>query len=104
MYKRLLGTALLFGLAATAPPVLAQAGLPCAVRSALVDDLGEKYHEELAGGGLQNERNLIEIFAARETGTFTILLSRPDGVSCILAFGTNWVGVFPAADPEGVAG
>ena len=104
MYKRLLGTALLFGLAATAPPGLAQSALPCARRSALVDDLGQKYHEELAGGGLQNERNLIEIFAARETGTFTILLSRPDGISCVLAFGTNRVGAFPAPDPEGAAG
>ncbi len=102
MYKRILTAALLFGMACTGPPVFAQA-LACAPRAALAAQLEASYGETLSARGLQNPNALIEVFASAESGSFTVLISRADGMSCILSTGTHWM-VEPVAPPkEGAA-
>ncbi|SFN43855.1 hypothetical protein SAMN04487859_102208 [Roseovarius lutimaris] len=91
MFKRLCSTALIFGAAALAPPQPAAAqGLSCLPRDALVERLEGRYREHLAGGGLQNAQQLLEVWTSAETGTFTVFITRPDGVSCIVATGQHW--------------
>ena len=102
MYKRLFSAALVFGAAALAPPVLAQ-GQNCMARDALVQKLTETYKEQLVGGGLQNARQLLEIWTSGTTGSFTVLITRPDGQSCVVATGNHWMGITLPA-PEGVTG
>ena len=102
MYKRLFGAALIFGAAAMAPPVQAQT-VNCMPREALIESLQMKFGESLTGGGLQNAQQLLEIWSSETTGSFTVLITRADGVSCVVAAGKHW----NSADlpmQEGVAG
>ena len=62
----------------------------CAERDTVVEKLETGYGEEFAGGGLQNSKNIFEVWFSEEKGTWTILLTRADGTSCIMASGTNW--------------
>lgn len=104
MFKRLCSTALIFGAAALAPPQPAQAqAMTCLPRAALVERLEDRYKEHPAGGGLQNPQQLLEVWASEESGSFTVFVTRPDGVSCIVATGQNWTGA-TIKQPEGVAG
>jgi len=104
MFKRLCSTAIIFGAAALAPPAAAQAqGVACLPRAALVERLETRYRESPAGGGLQSETQMIEIWASPETGSFTVFVTRADGLSCIVATGRHWTGA-AAARAEGMAG
>jgi hypothetical protein len=104
MFKRLCSTAIIFGAAALAPPTVAQAqGLTCLPRAALIERLEGRYKEHLAGGGLQSPQQLLEVWASDETGSFTVFVTRPDGVACVVATGQHWNSVTAAA-PDGVAG
>ncbi len=89
MYKRLLSTALVFGAAALAPPAEAQT-MPCMPRDALINRLERQYGEHLTGCGLQSQTQLIEVWSSEETGSFTVFLTRPSGISCVIATGQNW--------------
>ncbi len=88
MFKRLIHGVVVLGVMALAPPVLAQTA--CAPREALIKQLDTKYSETLTGGGLRNDSQVLEIWTAPETGTWTALLTTAEGMSCILATGTDW--------------
>jgi len=104
MFKRLLTAGLLFGMAGTAPPAHAAS---CAMRDTVVDRLESKYSEQLTAGGLQSSRTttaIVEVWASDETGTFTVILTSPNGLSCIVASGTDWFTDTREAKVEGTAG
>jgi hypothetical protein len=71
----------------------------CAPRDALVAMLDQRYGEVLQGAGLQNATTLFELFASRDTGTWTLVLTRPDGTACAIAAGQHWQSAADA--PEG---
>lgn len=99
MFKRLLSSALVFGAASLAPPyAIAVPG--CAERSKLVEKLAVHYREGLIGGGLQNATELLEVWGSPETGSFTILVTNADGISCVVAAGGNWHGKLPDPQPD----
>ncbi len=103
MFKRLFSAALVFGAAALAPPALAQS-LACIPRESLVQSLESTHGESLTGGGLQNATQLIEIWSSQETGSFTVFVTRTDGLACIVATGQNWHSSVPEHVPDGVTG
>ncbi|CUH38832.1 hypothetical protein JSE7799_01550 [Jannaschia seosinensis] len=72
-----------------ATPVAAQ-GAGCAPRDVVVDRLDRTYGEVYAGGGLRGRHAIFEIWISAEDGTWTILMTRPDGIACVMAAGTNW--------------
>ncbi|SDZ78049.1 hypothetical protein [Rubrimonas cliftonensis] len=78
-----------------AAPALAEnaatGAAPCAPRDQIVTQLEKKYGETRRGAGLQNRGSVTEVFASSETGTWTILVTRPDGVSCAVAAGEAWL-------------
>jgi len=77
---------------AIATPALAEPGAaPCAPRDQIVAQLEKKYGETRRGAGLQNRGSVTEVFASAETGTWTILVTRPNGVSCAVAAGEAWL-------------
>ncbi len=101
MFKRLLGIALLFGMAATAPPVLAQT---CAQRDVVISRLQDSYSEQLIFGGLQKMRgaqSVMEVWSSKETGTYTVLLTQANGISCIVAAGTDFFEAIPKVEADG---
>lgn len=78
-----------FALALLAPATL-QAQTNCAARDSVVRSLEASYGEVFAGGGVQNAQRIFEVWHSEEKGTWTILMTRADGKSCIMASGTNW--------------
>ncbi len=77
-------------LAAATPVAEAQTRSACADRTQVVARLAEKYGETLQSMGLQQSDAIMEIYASEETGTWTILVTRPDGQACLVAAGRMW--------------
>ena len=71
-------------------PTAVQANNNCAKRDLVIEKLEAGYGEVFAGGGLQNANSVFEVWFSVEKGTWTILMTRSDGMSCIMASGTNW--------------
>ena len=71
-------------------------------RPVLIEVLETQYKENLSGGGLQNARQLLEIWTSKQTGSFTVFVTRSDGMSCVMATGKNWNGIAEQTK-EGVA-
>ena len=82
----------------------AHAQASCAPRDSLIERLASGYGEALAAGGLQSETRVIEIYAAPETGTWTVVMTQADGLSCIMASGTNWHQKEPEMAVKGLKG
>ncbi|WP_299850530.1 hypothetical protein [uncultured Roseovarius sp.] len=101
MYKHLLGTGLSFGLIAASMPAYAA---NCAKREMVVERLKSHYSESFAGGGLQasqSTQSVVEVWASEKTGTFTVILTTPEGLACIVATGTDWHQAHLLNEPEG---
>lgn len=62
----------------------------CGMREAIAARLAAHYSEGASGGG-PTQRAFVEIWAAAEGRTWTLLVTHPDGTSCILASGNDWV-------------
>lgn len=90
MYKRLIGVALVFGMAATAPPVSAQTQMLCADRASIAGTLKNKHGESILGLGLSGPNAVFEVWRAKQTGSWTITVTRPNNMTCILATGSDW--------------
>lgn len=89
MMKRLVCTALVFGAVSQAPPA---AAMPfCGFREQLVQLLETQHGEVLTARGLHANEQLIEVFASREEGNWTVLMTNASGVSCIMAKGSHWI-------------
>lgn len=67
----------------------------CAQRTEIVGRLDRKYHETHLGLGLRHDGSVVEVFRSVETGTWTIIISNPDGTSCIADAGQMWEDVDP---------
>ncbi len=65
------------------------AGFFCGERTAITKSLGMKYHEKLVASGLADAGSMIEIFASKK-GTWTMIVTSPNGRSCYMASGENW--------------
>ena len=89
MYKRILTTALVFGMLATAPPA-AHAQRSCGDRKSMVEQLSRTYGEARKGAGLVGQTAFFEVWASDVTGTWTILKTSPNGMTCLIASGKNW--------------
>lgn len=62
----------------------------CAQRDVVIERLSTKYQETQTAGGLQSSKSIMEVWASEESGTFTVILTHPNGLSCIVASGTHW--------------
>ena len=88
---------------ALAGPVPAQQNANCAPREAIVERLADKFGEFQQVIGVGESGQLMEIFASPETGTWTVLISTPAGVSCMVASGRGYQQTASKA-PSGVPG
>ena len=68
--------------------------LPCGDRDEMVKSLFSQYREEQRAIGLANQTAVIEIFTSK-TGSWTILLTKPDGASCVVSAGEAWQDIAP---------
>ncbi|KNG93625.1 hypothetical protein [Pseudaestuariivita atlantica] len=65
----------------------------CKLRDSLTSELETRYGEQITGAGLRSKDAMIELWQSPETGSWTMLMTRPDGTACIIAHGTDWVGI-----------
>jgi hypothetical protein len=73
----------------------AAAGAPqCGEREAIVAQLVDRYGETQRSVGLQTA-GIVEIYANSHSGSWTILLTTPQGLSCLLASGHAWQALAP---------
>lgn len=70
-------------------PVQAAANVVCVDRVKFIERLERSYSERRVSSGINFNGVMVEVFASPE-GHFTILATRPDGVSCLIASGSSW--------------
>ena len=76
-------------------PVPAVAQSACLPHGKMVDLLDGRYSEQRVSAGLETGGRLIELFATPDRGTWTLVMSTPDGVTCVIAAGLEWQDVEP---------
>lgn len=69
------------------PGAEAEAQMRCGKRDVVIGHLQKKYGETQRSVGLQEGRGMVEIYANDDSGSWTILLTTPNGVSCLMAAG-----------------
>jgi hypothetical protein len=68
----------------------AQGNRNCAPRDAVVERLAEGYGETRQSMGLGANNAVVEVFASEETGTWTITVTMPNGLTCLVASGQSF--------------
>lgn len=66
----------------------------CAPRDAVLERLGTRYSEAPVGVGVTQQGALVEVLAS-DGGTWSIVISTPDGLSCLVAAGDGWRSLEP---------
>ena len=101
----LTGPAVLVGLALAQP--LAAETEPGPQRPAchsyieIARQLDSRYGEKPVSIGLQGNGHLLQVFASKDTGSWTILSMAPNGLACIVAAGRSWETLpLPSSDPQ----
>ncbi|MSO77946.1 MAG: hypothetical protein EXQ87_13725 [Alphaproteobacteria bacterium] len=102
MWRTITGLAAL-GLCLTALPAAGQGsagGTPvrCDYRPAVVKQLASHYAEMPVGIGLAVNGGVVEVLASDSGASWTIIITMPDGMSCLMASGRGWETLSPAAN------
>ena len=71
----------------------ADAAPQCGPRDEVVHALATKFGETRRSLGMSGPDQMMELFAADESRTWTILVTLPDGRSCLVASGSNYEAV-----------
>lgn len=96
--RRILAAALAASAVASAQP--AEAGR-CAPFDVVENRLAGDYGETRRAYGVAPNGMLVVIWASDDTGTWSVSVSGPDGVTCLLATGTGYVELDEAAELPG---
>ena len=62
----------------------------CAPRADLARVLSQQHSEAPVALGLASNGNLMEVFASKLGETWTLVMSMPNGISCVVAAGESW--------------
>lgn len=86
---------------ATTTDVAAQTGRNCGPRETVVARLAEGYGETRQSVGLGANNAVVEVFASDETGSWTITVTVPGGMTCLVASGQTFEEVAEALPAAG---
>ena len=78
-------------------------GANCGARAAVVERLTTKYQETRQSIGLGANNSVVEVFGNDQTGTWTITVTMPNGMTCLVASGEAFevlAEVLPAAGDD----
>jgi len=81
--------AALAALTLAAAPAAAQSR-NCAPRDMVIKRLAEKYGESRQSIGMGQQGMVMETFASGETGSWTITVTTPNGMTCLVASGQSY--------------
>ena len=68
----------------------ASAAPQCNDRDRVLELLSKKYSEAPIAAGVTNTGGLVEVLSAEKGDTWTIIVTTPDGTSCLIAAGEGW--------------
>lgn len=68
----------------------AQAQQSCHPRETVVGYLQQEFQEEPVAMGIANNGGMIEVYTNDEQRTWTILITMPNGQTCMVAAGHGW--------------
>ena len=88
MIRHSLAPLALLGAVALATPATS-AQTSCGPREQLVKLLADQYKEDPVGMGLAQPGQVLEVFAS-SNGSWTMVMTMPDGKACMIAAGDNW--------------
>lgn len=93
-----------FGLVAAclAPEVAAAQQQNCAARTAVIERLAGQYGESRQAIGMAPQGRVVEVFASDETGSWTITVTMPNGVTCLVASGQSYENLDEPVQPTGL--
>jgi hypothetical protein len=77
----------------------AQQSNMCTSRTAMKNALERKYQEQRKGFGVASDVGVMEFYVSA-SGTWTVIMSMANGVSCIIAAGKDWQDMKP--EPAGI--
>ncbi len=88
-----------------AVPVASQPSVPqCGLRYKVIDHLAGKYGEAVVAAGIANTGGLVEVLANYEKDTWSIIVTDPGGLACLVAAGEGWRSKEPTKPkPQGTA-
>ena len=69
--------------------VPAMAQTVCSTRAEFIDQFAHRYAENPIAMGLASNGGVVEVLAS-ERGSWTLLVTMPNGVSCVIAAGESW--------------
>jgi len=73
----------------------AQEETNCGQRTTVLDYLSNKYSEKPIAMGVAANGGLIEVLTSTEGSTFTIIVTMPEGETCMVAAGESWESLPP---------
>ncbi|WP_156939925.1 hypothetical protein [Mesorhizobium sp. LNHC209A00] len=77
--------------AAAASPVATAGGLPpCGSRPEILKQLSSRFKEAPVALGLAKNGSVVEVLTSEDGATWTIMVSQPNGSSCLVAIGEGW--------------
>ena len=85
-----------------AAPAIAQQQQNCGARDTVVDRLSSKYGESRQSIGMAPKGRVVEVYASPDTGTWTITVTMPNGVTCLVASGQSYESLEEPAKPAGI--
>ena len=74
----------------------------CGARDTVVDRLSSKYGESRQSIGMAPKGRVVEVFASPKTGTWTITVTTPNGIMCLVASGQSYESLDEPAQPAGI--
>ena len=72
----------------------------CAPRAQLLDQLSSRFKEVPVAIGLSSSGSLVEVLTSDNGSTWSIMVSQPNGSSCLVAAGEAWEEVKRVASNE----
>ena len=103
MKQRIL--ALSFGIGAmllATQHAFAQSTQNCADRTLVIERLTTKFGETRQSIGLAANRSVVEVYASDDTGSWTIIVTMPNGKTCLVASGQSFETLAELPEPKGI--
>ena len=91
-----------FALALLLPSIAMAQGQNCSDRDRVIERLASKYGESRQSIGMAPKGRVIEVYASTETGTWTITVTMPNGVTCLVASGQAYENLDETVEPAGI--
>lgn len=86
---------------ATAVPAAAQQANVCGKRPDVLGQLSARHSEAPTAMGLSSNGHMVEVLASPAGATWTIIVTLPNGLSCLMAVGEHWEAVKPVVASVG---